>query len=82
MSRFLKPTYFLFHLPIRSELLFFCILVFFPKKFMFRPLVVLFSVLDPLLGVIAYGAETTHLDAIGYGVELYRGNVEQGCRGR
>lgn len=27
------------------------------------------SVLDPLLGVIAYGAEVTHLGAIAYGVE-------------
>ena len=28
------------------------------------------SFLDPLLGVIAYGAEVTHLGAIGYGAEV------------
>jgi hypothetical protein len=28
------------------------------------------SLLDPLLGVIAYGAEITHLGAIGYGAEI------------
>jgi hypothetical protein len=28
------------------------------------------SFLDPLLGVIAYGAEVTQLDVVGYGVEV------------
>jgi hypothetical protein len=28
------------------------------------------SFLDPLLGVVAYGAEVTHLGAIGYGAEV------------
>jgi hypothetical protein len=34
-----------------------------PKKF-------LMSFLDPLFGVIAYGAEVTQLGAIGYGAEV------------
>jgi hypothetical protein len=28
------------------------------------------SFLDPLLGAVAYGAEVTQLDAIGYGAEV------------
>ena len=40
------------------------------KKIMFRPQKILMSFLDPLLGVIAYGAEVTQLGAIAYGAEV------------
>jgi hypothetical protein len=37
---------------------------------MFRPMNNLFSILDPLLGVIGCGAEATQLSAIAYGAKL------------
>jgi hypothetical protein len=37
---------------------------------MFEPPKILYIILDPILGVIAYGAEVTQLGAIGYGAEL------------
>jgi hypothetical protein len=37
--------------------------------------------LDPLLGVIAYGAEVTQLGAIGYGAEVRDASAQPGRRG-
>jgi hypothetical protein len=43
---------------------------FFEKKITFRPWDDLIAVLDPKLGVISYGAESTRLGATGLGAEL------------
>jgi hypothetical protein len=48
----------------------FFILALFRKNFMFRPLEDLIPFLDPLLGVIACGAEVTRLGATGCGAEV------------
>jgi hypothetical protein len=39
------------------------------------------SLLDPLLSAIAYGAEVTHLGAIGYGAEVRAALAQHGQRG-
>jgi hypothetical protein len=49
---------------------FFAIWLFFRNNFMFGPLNNLMSFLDPLLGVMAHGAEVTHLGAMAYGAEV------------
>jgi hypothetical protein len=55
---------------VASESEFFCSQPYFQKIFMFEPPKILYIILDPILGVIAYGAEVTQLGAIGYGAEL------------
>jgi hypothetical protein len=49
---------------------FFAIWLFFRNNFMFGPLNNLMSFLDPLFGVMAHGAEVTHLGAMAYGTEV------------
>jgi hypothetical protein len=52
---------------------FFLFLVFLWQNFTIRPSKNLYTVLDPTLSAIVYGAEVTQLGAIAYGAELWRG---------
>jgi hypothetical protein len=61
-----------------SEFFVFCFSL--GKEFTFRPQKNLMSFLDPLLGVIAYGAEVTHLGAIAYGAEVRAALAQPGRR--